>query len=186
MLTDIARKRCESAHADWAKSFCRRSGPDLNVHVPEIVTDGNAVLYTTKKKRLSGIRLNPKRVRSRAGGGICEDVLWSQTGLRTFAETSCFRKFAETSWSQAESRTFRRRPGAEMAPGRLRRRPGGRLASGRLWRRLGGRLAPGRLRRCPGDRLALRRLHNKLQHLNHNELPKCIQNGLPQNRKKVR
>ena len=43
MLTDIARKLCESAHADWAKSFCRRSGPDLNVHVQEIVTEDNVV-----------------------------------------------------------------------------------------------------------------------------------------------
>ena len=43
LLTNIARKRCESKHADWAKSFCRRSGPHLNVHVPEIVTEDNVV-----------------------------------------------------------------------------------------------------------------------------------------------
>ena len=29
-LTDMARRRCQSDNADWASSFCRRSGPDLS------------------------------------------------------------------------------------------------------------------------------------------------------------
>ena len=44
MLMNITRKRSESAHADWAKSFCRRSGPDLNVHVQETLTEDNNVI----------------------------------------------------------------------------------------------------------------------------------------------
>ena len=42
-------------------AFCRRSGPDLNVHVQEIVTEDNvvtqfdAVLYTKKRKTPEGV-----------------------------------------------------------------------------------------------------------------------------------
>ena len=43
MKMDIVRQRCESAHADWAKFFRRRSGSDLNVHVPDLVTEDDVV-----------------------------------------------------------------------------------------------------------------------------------------------